>query len=77
MGNTEKLEGFRRLENFTRRIEERCNPLADFGAAVAHEFAISKKYGGRSVFDDRGHGKGSVMKKPQKDRSKQLRLFDF
>jgi hypothetical protein len=78
MGNTEKLEGFRRLENFTRRIEETRDPRADFRAAVAHEFAISKKYGGRSVFDD---AKGSSKKQPQKEptraRPAQLRLFDF
>jgi hypothetical protein len=78
MGNTEKLEGFRRLENFTRRIEETRDPCADFGAAVAHEFAISKKYGGRSVFDD---AKSSAKKPPRKERNRaglaQLRLFDF
>ncbi|MDR0310274.1 MAG: DUF763 domain-containing protein [Acidobacteriota bacterium] len=74
MGNTEKLEGFRRLENFTRRIEERCDPRADFGPAIAHEFAISERYGGRSVFDD---AKGSVRKKPQKSPQKQLKLFPF
>jgi len=74
MGSTEKLEGFRRLENFTRRIEEKCDPRADFKAAVAHEFAISRKYDGRSVFDD---AKGSAKKQPQKSRQAQLRLFDF
>ena len=66
MGNTEKLEGFRRLENFTRRIEERCDPCADFGAVVANEFAVSKEYGGRSVFDN---AKNTVKK--------QTRLFDL
>ena len=71
MGNAEKLEGFRRLENFTRRIEERCDPRADFSAAVAHEFAISKSYGGRSVFDDAK----SFAKK--QSRPAQLRLFDM
>jgi len=72
VGNSEKLEGFRRLENFTRRIEERRDPRADFGSAVAHEFAISKEYGGRSVFDAR---KNSAGKQPKK--SPQLRLFDL
>jgi hypothetical protein len=74
MGNTEKLEGFRRLENFTRRIEEQCDPRADFGAAVTHEFAISKRYGGRSVFDD---AKIIAKKQPKKSLQAQRRLFDF
>ena len=78
MGNSEKLEGFRRLENFTRRIEERCDPRADFTATVAHEFAISKKYGGRSVFDDaKSSAKKQPQKSPQKPQSVQPRLFDF
>jgi len=74
VGNSEKLEGFRRLENFTRRIEERYDPRADFGAAVAHEFAISKKYGGRSVFDD---AKSFAKKQPQKIKPVQPLLFDL
>ena len=74
MGNTEKLEGFRRLENFTRRIEERCDPRVDFDATVAHEFAISERYGGRSVFDD---VKGRAKKQAPKNRQTQLKLFDL
>lgn len=77
MGNTEKLEGFRRLENFTRRIEERCDSRADFAKTVAHEFAISKRYGGRSVFDD---VKTTAKKKRQpltQSPHKQLRLFNL
>ena len=74
LGNMEKLEGFKRLENFTRRIEERYDPRADFNATVAHEFAISKEYGGRSVFDDR---KSFIRKQPQKPRQTQPRLFDL
>jgi hypothetical protein len=51
LGDTEKLDGFRRLEKFARAIEQRCEPRADFDAAVAHEQAISREVGGRSVFD--------------------------
>lgn len=49
IGDTDKLEGFRRLERFTRAIEGRCAPRADFAAAVAHERAISPSLGGRTV----------------------------
>ena len=74
VGNTEKIEGFRRLENFTRRIEERCDPRADFRAVVDHEFVISKEYGGRSVLDGR---KSTVKRQQQKSRQMQPRLFDL
>lgn len=68
VGDREKLDGFRRLEKFTRTIEERYEPRADFDAAVAHEKSISHELGGRSVFDD-------VPKKPAGTRSRQLSLF--
>jgi uncharacterized protein len=68
LGDKEKLEGFRRLEKFTRAVEERYDPQADFKATVAHERAISPELGGRSVFDDR-------KKKPANPKSKQLSLF--
>ena len=71
MRNTEKLEGLRRLENFTRRIEERYDSRADFGSVVAYEFAISEKYGGRSVFDDM-----RKKKQPQKPMPAQRRFFE-
>ena len=63
LGDTDKLEGMRRLEHFVRAVEHRSQPQADFDAVVAHERAISKSLNGRSVFDD----------KPKKQR--QLRLF--
>jgi hypothetical protein len=52
IGDSEKLDGFRRLESFTRAVEQRCAPEVDFDAAVAHERAISSQLGGRTVFDD-------------------------
>ena len=52
VGDTEKLQGFRRLDRFTRAVEERCSPVADFDAVVEHEHRISASLGGRSVFDD-------------------------
>jgi hypothetical protein len=52
LGDKEKLEGFRRLDRFTRAIEQCRNPSADFNAVIAHENSISGHLGGRSVFDD-------------------------
>ena len=71
-GNMEKLEGFRRLDKFTRVIEQRHDPHADFSAAVTHEFAISKSYGGRSVYDD---VKKNPKKAPPSPKKGQLSLF--
>ncbi len=66
LGDKEKLEGFRRLEQFTRNIETVCQPEADFDALIAHEHQISPSLDGRTVFDD---------KRSKKPRSKQLPLF--
>lgn len=49
LGDSEKLEGFARLDRFTRAVERRCAPEANFEAAVAHERAISRSLGGRTV----------------------------
>jgi hypothetical protein len=53
LGDKDRLEGFRRLEGFVRTIETRLKPEADFDAVIAHEKAISRSLGGRSVFDDK------------------------
>jgi uncharacterized protein len=65
LGDPEKLNGFRRLEVFARIIERECDPHADFSAAVAHENAISKDLGGRSVFDDLKKQSGCSPKRQQ------------
>ena len=62
LGDTDKLDGFKRLDRFVRAIENRCEPQANFDAIVAHERAISPQLDGRTVFD-------------RKPASKQLRLF--
>lgn len=49
LGHTEKLEGFRRLDEFTRNIERQLEPRANFKKAVAHERRISASLDGRSV----------------------------
>ena len=53
LGRTEKLDGFRRLDAFTRMVEARCATEADVDATMAHERGVSHHYGGRTVFDDR------------------------
>ena len=53
LGHTEKVDGFRRLDQFVRMLENRCEPEANFSSVIAHENAISDSVGGRSVFDDR------------------------
>lgn len=49
LGHTEKIEGFRRLDAFTRSIESRLEPRANFKKTVAHEKRISAPLDGRSV----------------------------
>ena len=51
--HSEKLDGFKRLDRFTRNIEKQHDSHADLKATVAHEFAISPSLDGRSVFDDK------------------------
>lgn len=53
LNHTEKLEGFRRLDQLTRAVESSQDPLADFHKTVAREWEISKSVGGRTVMDDR------------------------
>ncbi|HLK48210.1 MAG TPA: DUF763 domain-containing protein [Bryobacteraceae bacterium] len=52
LGDPDKLDGFARLERFTRAIEQNARPEADFARAAAHERAISKQIGGRTVKDN-------------------------
>jgi uncharacterized protein len=68
LGHTEKLEGFRRLDRLTRKVEEERQPLADFDAAIMRERAISSSIGGRTAFDNK------TPKKPSNPTS-QLGLF--
>jgi len=63
LGDTDKIDGMKRLDGFVRAVEERYAPEANFEKAIAHERAISPSLNGRTVFD----------KKPRKQ---QLALFD-
>ena len=67
VGNTDKIDGMKRLDRFVRAIEKRFSPEADFDAVMAHEQAISKSLDGRTVFEDA---------KPRRPGSGQLALFD-
>jgi len=67
MGHSEKLDGFARLDRFTRMIEQQAQPEAAFQKVMAHEQAISRSVGGRTVFDDR--------KPAKKKDSRQMPLF--
>lgn len=49
----EKLDALRRLDRFGRSVENRLQPQADFEAVIAHERAISRSLGGRTVMDDK------------------------
>jgi hypothetical protein len=52
LGNSEKIDGFRRLDRFTQAVEARMSPEAHFEVAVGHENGISRSLDGRSVFDN-------------------------
>jgi uncharacterized protein len=67
LGHSEKLDGMSRLDAFVRGIERRRRPEADVEATIAHERAISRSLGGRTVFDDR--------RSSQNLNPKQLDLF--
>ncbi|HWB30699.1 MAG TPA: DUF763 domain-containing protein [Vicinamibacterales bacterium] len=63
-GESDKIDGMKRLDRFVRAIETRRAPEADVDAAIAHERRLSPSIGGRTVFDDR-----------RPARPKQARLF--
>jgi hypothetical protein len=63
LGDADKVEGIRRLDQFVRAVERHARPVTNFDALLAHERAISKALDGRSVLDD----------KPKRPR--QLKLF--
>jgi hypothetical protein len=68
VGHTEKIDGFGRLDRFTRAVEKQVQPEVDFQAALAHERAISPSLDGRTAFDDR-------KRITRRKNDKQLSLF--
>jgi hypothetical protein len=69
LGRSDKLDGMARLDKFARAIEMRRQPEADVDATIAHERAISRSLGGRTVLDDRA-------RRPTPSPRGQLNLFD-
>ena len=69
LGDTDKVQGFQRLNRFVQAIEKRCEPVANFGKVLAHERSISASLNGRSLFDDLAKARRTA-KKPQ-----QIKLF--
>jgi uncharacterized protein len=67
LGDSEKLDGFARLDGFVRAVERTRSPQANFEQALRHEERISKSMAGRTVFED---------KKRSKTRGGQLSLFE-
>jgi hypothetical protein len=49
VGDTDKLDGFKRLDGFVRAVEARAEPVADFDKAMEHERRISRSIGGKTV----------------------------
>ena len=70
LGQPEKVDGFKRLDAFTRAVEGAADPRADVDATIARERALSPGLGGRTVFDDR-----SSLRTRRGSGPAQLRLF--
>jgi hypothetical protein len=49
LGHTEKVDGFKRLDDLVRTVERQIQPKANFERVVAHERAISPGLNGRTV----------------------------
>ena len=67
IGDTEKIDGFKRLNQFVRMLESRSRPTADFEKLVAHERSISPTLEGKTVFSKR---------RAASNTGTQLSLFD-
>ncbi|HEX3682245.1 MAG TPA: DUF763 domain-containing protein [Bryobacteraceae bacterium] len=64
LGDTDKIDGLKRLDPLARTVEQRAEPIADFKRAIEHEHAILPQLDGRSVFD-RSRRKGIITKPAQ------------
>jgi hypothetical protein len=65
VGETEKIDGFRRLDRFTRAVEDAQAPQVDINACISHEKAISRSLGGRTVFDRGAYRPSTTRTSPQ------------
>ena len=77
VGDTDKMDGMKRLEKFVRAVEKKYAPEADFDAVMAHEHAISPSLDGRSVFDpSTSDAAPRGRHRPLRAGDKQRSLFD-
>ena len=77
VGETEKVDGMKRLEKFVRAIEKRFSPEADFDTVMAHEHAISKSLDGRTAFDGSTRDAAPAARhRSLRAGDRQLSLFD-
>jgi hypothetical protein len=74
VGHTEKVDGFKRLERFVRKVEETYQPVAHFAEVVTHERNVSASLDGRSVLDDRKKAPRATARGPVAPEQ-QLSLF--
>jgi hypothetical protein len=49
LGHTEKVDGFKRLDDLVRTVERQIQPKANFERVLKHERAISPALNGRTV----------------------------
>jgi hypothetical protein len=49
VGNQEKVEAFRRLDQLVRAVERQLQPIADFNSILAHEHSISSSLQGHTA----------------------------
>ncbi len=71
VGDTEKIDGLKRLDRMVRAVEKSYRPVADFDSVLAHERAISPSLGGRTAMQ-RTPAKST---KTVPAKSQQLSLF--
>ena len=71
VGDTEKIDGLKRLDRMVQAVEKRYQPVADFDSVLAHERAISPSLDGRTVM--RRGSAGNTRIAP--DKNQQLSLF--
>jgi uncharacterized protein len=71
LGDTEKIDGLKRLDRMVQAVEKRYQPVADFDSVLAHERAISPSLDGRTVM--RRGPAGNTRIAPGKNQ--QLSLF--
>ena len=72
IGDTDKIDGLRRLNSMVEAVEKKLRPTTDFDRVIAHERVISPSLRGRTVLDDR-RPRANAKALPGKPR--QLSLF--